>query len=106
MDISGLNCPFTGDPSLTVVAVKEQVSADLAGEAVILNLKSGVYYGLNAVGARIWNLIQEPKTVKAIRDVLFEEYEVELNHCEQELLGLIQELAAAGLVEVRHEAVA
>ena len=42
-----------------VKAAKEQVSCDLAGEAVILNLKSGQYFGLNEVGTRIWNLIQE-----------------------------------------------
>ncbi len=88
----------------TVVAVKDQVSADLAGEAVILNLKSGVYYGLNPVGARIWQLIQEPKAVTNIRDSLLEEYEVKTDSCERDLLALLRELAAVGLVEVKHEA--
>jgi len=87
----------------TVVAVKDQVSADLAGEAVILNLKSGVYYGLNPVGARIWQLIQEPKAVTTIRDSLLEEYEVKTDICERDLLALLRELAAVGLVEVKHE---
>ena len=90
----------------TVVAVKDQVSADLAGEAAILNLKSGVYYGLNAVGARIWQLIQEPMTVTTIRDTLLEEYEVESDSCERDLLALLQDLAIAGLIEVRDEAAA
>jgi hypothetical protein len=44
----------------TVVATKEQASTDLGGEAAILNLRNGVYYGLDPVGARIWNIIQEP----------------------------------------------
>ena len=44
-----------------VVATKDQVSCDLAGEAAILNIKSGVYYGLDPVGARIWTLMQEPR---------------------------------------------
>jgi hypothetical protein len=88
----------------TVVALKDQVSADLAGEAVILNLKSGVYYGLNPVGARIWQLIQEPKAVTTIRDTLLEEYEVEPDCCDRDLLELLRELAAVGLVEVKHEA--
>lgn len=90
----------------TVVAVKEQVSADLAGEAVILNLKSGVYYGLNSVGVRIWQLIQEPKAVTTIRDTLLEEYEVQPDCCERDLLALLRELAAVGLVEVKNEATA
>jgi hypothetical protein len=88
----------------TVVAVKDQVSADLAGEAVILNLKSGVYYGLNEVGAQIWQLIQEPKTVTTIRDTLLEEYEVQPDCCQRDLLALLRELASVGLVEVQHEA--
>jgi hypothetical protein len=45
----------------TVVAAKDQVSCDLAGEAVILNLKSGIYYGLNPVAARVWSLIQRAR---------------------------------------------
>lgn len=88
----------------TVVAAKDQVSCDLAGEAAILNLQSGVYYGLDAVAARIWHLVQEPRTVQDIRDALLMEYEVEHDRCERDLLVLLQDLAAAGLIEVRDEA--
>ena len=59
-----------------VATAKDQVWCELAGEAVILNLKSGVYYGLSPVGARVWSLIQEPKIVSAVLDMLLEEYEV------------------------------
>jgi Coenzyme PQQ synthesis protein D (PqqD) len=85
-----------------VVAAKDQVSCDLAGEAVILHLKSGMYYGLNTVGARIWDLIQAPMTVDALRDTLLQEYNVEPQLCERELLTLLEELAVQGLVEVKH----
>jgi hypothetical protein len=90
----------------TVVAIKEQVCADLAGEVVILSLQSGVYHGLNEVGTWVWQQIQQPKSVKAIRDALLEEYDVEPDCCERDLLELLQELAAAGLIEVRNEAAA
>jgi hypothetical protein len=63
--------------SSIVVAVKDQLSCDLAGEAVILNLKSGMYYGLDPVGARIWQLIQVPMAVKHIQDTILDEYDVE-----------------------------
>jgi hypothetical protein len=86
-----------------VVAGKDQISADLTGEAAILGLKSGVYYGLDAVGTRIWDLLQEPKTVNGIRDAILEEYDVEPERCERDLLALFQELAAAGLIEVKDE---
>ena len=43
-----------------IVVSKEQASAALGDEAAILNLKDGVYYGLDPVGARIWKLVQTP----------------------------------------------
>ena len=46
-----------------VVAAPRQVSSDLRGEAAILQLESGVYYTLNAVGARVWTLLQQPQRV-------------------------------------------
>ena len=86
--------------SSTVVAAKDQVSSDLGGEVAILDLKAGVYYGLDTVGARIWSLIQEPRTVNEIRDILLEEYEVEPERCERDLLVLLQRLADERLIEV------
>ena len=49
----------------TVVAAKEQTSCDLDGESVVLDMSSGKYYGLNSVGSEVWNLIQQPRTVRA-----------------------------------------
>jgi hypothetical protein len=83
------------------VAAKDQVSSDLGGEVAILHLEAGTYYGLDAVGARIWSLIQEPRSVEEIRDVLVSEYEVEPALCESDLIALLQRLADEGLVEVR-----
>jgi hypothetical protein len=88
----------------SIVAVaKDQVSADLSGEAAILNLKSGIYYGLDAVGARIWNLLQEARAVKEIRDTLVQEYDVEADQCEKDLLALLGELLSKELIEVTNE---
>jgi len=86
-----------------VVASPEQVSCDLSGEAAILSLKTSTYFGLNEVGARVWNLIKEPKTVNEIRDTLLEEYEVEPDRCEADLLELLNELAAKELIEIEDE---
>jgi hypothetical protein len=92
--------------SSIVVAAVEQISSDLGGEAVILNLKSGVYHGLNEAGARIWNLIQQPKFVKDLKQVLLEEYEVEPEVCMNDLLALLDNLKDAGLIEVKNETAA
>src|SRR5579863_8830434 len=93
-------------PATTVVVSKDQVSCDLAGEAAILGLKNGIYYGLDPVGARIWNLIQTPVLVSAVRDAIVQEYDVEAERCERDLLDLLQKLAEQGLLEVTGETAA
>ena len=91
--------------SSRITACKNQVSAELDGEAVILSLDSGTYYGLNESGAVIWQFLQEePRRVHEIRDALLAEYDVEADRCEQELLALLQSMADAGLIEVQDEA--
>lgn len=86
-----------------VMVAKDQVSADLGGEMAILNLKNGVYYGLNEIGAKIWNLIQAPRKVSEIRDAILEQYEVEPERCERDLLAILQKLLDAGLIAVKNE---
>ncbi len=86
-----------------VAAAEDQVSADMHGEAVVLNMKSGVYYGLNPLGARVWEIIQKPVTIAHIRDTILAEYDVEAARCEQDILTLLTKLADSGLVQVTDE---
>jgi len=74
----------------TVQIDNEVVSCDLVDEAAILNMKDGVYYGLNSVGARIWNLIQKPMKVSDILDTLLDEYDVEKDVCMTDLMELLE----------------
>ena len=76
----------------SVVATKKQISSDLVGGAVILDRKSGVYCGLNSVGASIWSLLHQPQTVNEIRDTLVTEYFVESSQCDRIVLPLLQAL--------------
>lgn len=93
------------DPSLylqsVVVAASEQISCPLGEESAILNLKNSVYYGLDPVGAHVWKLLQEPKSVRELRDALLAEYDVEAQRCEQDLLELLEKMRIEGLIEVR-----
>jgi hypothetical protein len=84
-----------------IAAAPEQVSCDLAGEAAILNLKSGIYYGLNPVGSRIWELVQQPRSAGEIRATLLEEYDVDAAQCEADLMKLLQDLSDNKLIEVK-----
>jgi hypothetical protein len=92
-------------PSSIVVATREQISCNLNGEAVILNLSNGMYYGLDAIGAHIWSLIQEPKAVSDIVETLTVEYEVERDRCQRDLLTLLGRLAAENLISIEPQQV-
>ena len=94
---------ITISDSSVVVVARDQVSCDLAGEAAILNVKSGVYYGLDPVGARIWNLMQEPRAVVEIQNAITNEYDVEPERCARDLASLLEKLLAEGLIEVKDE---
>jgi hypothetical protein len=84
-----------------VIATAEQVSCSLGDESAILNLKNTVYYGLDPIGSRIWDLMQKPISVAELRDALLEEYLVEAGRCERDLLDLLAKLHAEGLIELR-----
>ncbi len=84
-----------------VQASPDQVSCVLEGEAAILNLKTGVYYGLDPVGAMVWKLIEQPRTVASVRDAMLESYDVDAGRCELDLLTLLGKLEGEGLIEVR-----
>jgi hypothetical protein len=87
--------------SSIVVVAKEQVSCPLGEESAILNLKNSVYYGLDSVGARVWTLLQQPRSVGELRDTLLSEYDVEARRCEQDLLALLETMRNEGLIEIR-----
>jgi coenzyme PQQ synthesis protein D (PqqD) len=89
--------------SSVVVAARDQVWSELANEAAILSLRSGVYYGLDPVGVRVWRLLQAPVPVRRLRDTLLAEYEVTPDRCERDILALLERLAAEGLIEVQDE---
>ena len=78
--------------------IPPQVMARQVGEeTVILNLESGVYFGLDRVGARIWQLMAEGKTLSGICDAMQEEYEVSREVLEGDVVRLAQELFDQGL---------
>jgi hypothetical protein len=64
-------------------------------------MENSVYYGLDPVGTRVWTLVQEPRIVGDIRDTLLDEYAVEAQQCERDLLNLLEKMREQGLIEVR-----
>ena len=71
---------------------------ELQGEAVLLNLKTGVYLGLNPVGTRIWQLLQEDGALSRVMEVMLREYNVTEEKLAQDLLDLIGQMEEQGLL--------
>lgn len=88
--------------SSMVVCTDENLSCDLKGEAVVLNTQSGIYFGLNALGARIWELIQKPAKVSFVRAELVKEFDVHPIDCEADLLSFLKQLQANALIRVQN----
>ncbi len=81
------------------VSIPTQVMARTVGdETVILDLASGTYFGLDPVGARIWQLMADGQTLGAICETLLNEYEITRETLEDDILRLTEELRAKGLV--------
>lgn len=83
------------------VLSQDAVFRDLNGEAVILDLASGTYYGLNPVGTRIWQLIERHGRLDVVLDELCREYDAAPDAIERDVFGLVASLADARLGEVQ-----
>ena len=86
--------------SASIVAASDVLASEFDDELVLLDLRDGVYYGLEHVGARVWALVQQPIAVRAIGEAIVTEYDVDPARCAHDLHALLTELAAKGLVEV------
>ena len=85
----------------TLVSVPEDVLfRELDGEAIILNLAKGLYFGLDAVGTRIWIVLAESASVRRAIDAITAEYDVEPAVAAQDVLDLVSKLNDLGLVQL------
>lgn len=82
--------------------IADQVMArEVGDELVILDLGSGRYFGLDAVGARMWQLIGSGKNLGEAIDTMFSEYEVDRAQLEIDLMALADSLTAQKLLTLK-----
>jgi hypothetical protein len=74
---------------------------EIEDEAVLLDAEGGFYFGLDPVGTRMWQLIQEHHTLQAVFDALLAEYEVTPEQLEADLIELVTKLIEKGLVVIQ-----
>jgi hypothetical protein len=86
---------------VTHVAINPSVIyRELSGEVVLLNLQSGVYYGLDTVGSRIWQLLMESRGLDEVCAIMLDEYDVDPDTLQADVETLVGELSDKGLVMV------
>jgi hypothetical protein len=73
-------------------------AAPVGSETVLWSEQDGVYFGLDEVGTRVWQCISEGATLGRVYDLLLEEYDVDGARLWQDLLKLISDLDAQGLI--------
>ena len=83
-----------------VVASDQQLSTTLAGEVIILGLDDSVYYGLSGAGARIWELLQSPRTIGEIVQIITAEFDAERDRVAADLDALLADLESRGLIAI------
>jgi Coenzyme PQQ synthesis protein D (PqqD) len=88
--------------ALTTVVkqAEDQLSCNLGDEIALLNLKSTLYFGLDGVGAFIWQVIEKPRPVVEICRAVIERYQVDEARCRADLLGFLNKLNDLGLIEM------
>jgi hypothetical protein len=85
----------------TKFSIPPQVMSRLVGEeTIILDLESGMYFGLDAVGKRIWESISDGNTLSETVDIVAKEYEVEEDRAAADLAEFANDLLERGLLKI------
>ena len=75
------------------------VIAKMVGsEMVLLDYDRGIYYGLNPIGARVWQLLSEGHGAAAIVNMLTDEYDAARETIEADVDALLRDLRERGLL--------
>jgi hypothetical protein len=77
-----------------------QVACNLNGEVALLHLDKGLYFGLQNVGAHIWDALQEPRSVDEIIATVLTHFDVAPEICRADVLKFLVSLQEAGMIEV------
>lgn len=84
----------------TIEVSKNAHGAETGDEMVVMGVESGLYFGVNSVGATIWKEIQKPSRVDDVVAVLLDKFEVDNKICEQETLAFLKKLQERNLLIV------
>ena len=79
----------------------EMLFTEIDDSIVMMDVDKGLYYELDAVGVRVWMLIETGRPVAEVCDALIAEYDVEPDVCRRDVLAFIEKIAGLGIVRAR-----
>jgi Coenzyme PQQ synthesis protein D (PqqD) len=92
------------DPTINLDTIITQgaglVSSQIDGEIVMMSVGNEQYYGLDAVGSRIWELIAQPRSVSSVCETLRSEFQVDRDTCQRDVLNFMERLYAEKIIRI------
>jgi hypothetical protein len=82
----------------TYIRNEETITGQLDSDLVMVDIEKGSYFSLNAVGTRIWELLENPLTVDELCHTLTEEFEVDDDQCHMEVVEYLAEMRKHDLI--------
>jgi Coenzyme PQQ synthesis protein D (PqqD) len=86
--------------SRCVVPSRDVVVRSLNGERVLLNLRNGNCYGLDLVGASVWEQLEAGRTLEWLAGFVSGKFELDPDHGMSDLISFTQDLREHGLIDV------
>lgn len=85
----------------TVISqIEDIVTSDIDNEKVMMSIEKGQYFGLEPVGSRIWEMIEQPVSVTDLIDQLLTGFDVDRETCQRDVLAFLTELDEVGIIQI------
>ena len=78
----------------------DMLSAEIGGEAVMMSIENGAYFGLNPIATRIWDLIEQPKTIAELIQTITDEYDVSAEQAADDVQEFVADMLERGIAQL------
>ena len=89
------------NPNSVVTRSADIVAGVVAGDLMMMSIESGKYYQLNISAGRIWDMLEQPRTVAELCEMLSRCFKVTSEDCQKEVMSFLDELASRKIVTIR-----
>ena len=88
------------EPSQNIGRHPDMISAEIGGEAIMMSIEKGAYFGLNPVATRIWDLLEQPKTIAELVQAITDEYDVSVEQAAADVQEFVADMIERGIAQL------